>query len=141
MADQQEAQLTKLLEAIMPKERDNTSNLVDTRGVGKPPVFKGIQDKYPEWMAKLLAYLRVLQPASDSWIVWAVKQETAIGDTEISGKWGEDTTKLREFSNKLFSNLITNTEDEGFKIVQSAGTGNGLEALRLLGIRFSSLAL
>ena len=45
-----------------------SANLVDTRGIGKPPAFKGAQEKYPEWMAKLLAYLRAVQGESDEWI-------------------------------------------------------------------------
>ena len=38
------------------------SNMVDSRGIGKPGNYKGDEAKYQEWKVKLNAYLRVSNP-------------------------------------------------------------------------------
>ena len=121
---------------ITSSNSNNNGNLVDTRGVGKPLVFKGVADKYNEWMTKTLAYLRVLAPDSADWVKWSMDMKGHIGDGDIDLKWASQASIVKDFSTKLFSTLITNTEDEAFKIVQSARTRNGLEAMRLLRKRY-----
>ena len=125
----------KMLKTVLAevKSGGTSSHMVDSRGIGKPPAFKGVQEKYPEWMAKLLAYLRAIQSESDVWISEAMKRPATMNNDLVGLTFGADGEKARDFSNKLFSNLITSCEDEAFKIVQSAGPGNGLESIRLLG--------
>ena len=121
---------------LMEMGKKKEPSLVDTRGIGKPPTFKGQADKYPERMAKLLAYLRVIKKESDSWIIWAVAEPTLVNDESMDCRWGDLAPDVKSFSHQLFSTLITNCEDDAFKLIQSAGTGNGMEALRLLGKRY-----
>ena len=37
---------------------NKATSMVDTRGIGKPAVFKGEESKFTEWMVKLNAYIR-----------------------------------------------------------------------------------
>ena len=119
------------------KKKDGGTSMVDTRGIGKPPTFKGLEDKYPEWMAKLLAYLRVIKKDSDAWINWSNKEAQPVTDHAIETEYDKAVADdVKNFSLQLFSTLITNCEDDAFKLIQSAGTGNGLEAIRLLSKRY-----
>ena len=63
------ARLMKQMLEEVTKVKQKETNMVDTRGIGKPPTFSGKEEKYYEWMAKLLAYLRVLKKESDAWII------------------------------------------------------------------------
>ena len=129
------ARLMKQMLEEVTKVKQKETNMVDTQSIGKPPTFSGKEEKYYEWMAKLLAYLRL--PESDAWIIWANSKTVVVDEGEIDLKYQEPHSKeVKDFSNQLFSTLITNCEDDAFKLVQSAGTGNGLEALRLLSKRY-----
>ena len=52
--------LTQLVTQIAGSPRN--TQLTDTRGIGKPSNFRGDQGKFKEWMLKLNAYLRSLNP-------------------------------------------------------------------------------
>ena len=41
-----------LFEGKDKERKDQKRSMIDTRGVGKPPNFKRIPEKYPEWMSK-----------------------------------------------------------------------------------------
>ena len=84
MSEENNRMIKELMVEVMAK-RDG-GGLVDTRGVGKPPVFKGIEDKYPEWMAKMLAYLRAVNPEAADWIKWAMNHNDPASDEEIKIK-------------------------------------------------------
>ena len=49
-----------------------------------------------------------------------------------------DPAVMADFSTKLYALLVTSTEDDAFKIVNSVTDGNGMEAYRLLQKRFES---
>ena len=87
-------------------------------------------------MAKLLGYLRVVKQESDAWIVWAVEQKGAIDDQDIDLKWGDVAEQVKAFSSQLFVTVLSNCEGDAWKLIQSAGTGNGLEGMRLLTKRY-----
>ena len=58
--------VTELMSGVMGKQ--SQTSMVDARGVGKPPTFKGEENKYVEWMAKLDAYIRVTNPGASTWL-------------------------------------------------------------------------
>ena len=47
--------------------RPKTSSMVDTRGIGKPGTFKGGDNKFVEWIAKLNDFLRAGNTKSMAW--------------------------------------------------------------------------
>ena len=58
----------EIVNAMMEKQqhKGGGNTMVDTRGIGKPPMFKGTQAKYAEWMIKLMAYSKVQVPKSEN---------------------------------------------------------------------------
>ena len=69
MLGQLQAQNANLLKDIIAGlGQKTTGNMVDSRGIGKPPVFKGEESKYVEWMAKLDSYIRVNHMDGYEWL-------------------------------------------------------------------------
>ena len=60
-----------------------TSALTDTRGSGRPVVFKGDEGKYTEWKAKLMAYLRISTPESDEMVQWAAAADSTVTEEDV----------------------------------------------------------
>ena len=90
-----------------------TSGMTDTRGIGRPVSFKGDEGKYGEWKAKLLAYLRVAVPNSDSWIQWCGHQQIAILESDIDVEFGNDAFTVKEFAVKFYSILLSTASRTG----------------------------
>ena len=124
------------LVAVMQQTRAQGA-MTDSRGVGRPIAFKGEERKYPEWKAKLMAYLRVSQREADQWVQWASIETSEVNDQSILNHFGQDVGRaVSEFATKLYSTLMSCAEEDAFRICHSVKNGNGLEAMRLLVKRF-----
>ena len=110
--------------------------MTDSRGIGRPITFKGEESKYAEWKAKLLAYIRVSIPHAADWVLWASQEATNTIEEDVDRKIGESAQTLKDFAVKLYSILMSCTEDDAFRICHSVKDGNGLEAMRLLMKRY-----
>ena len=123
---------------ILTKLSEGKSNgvMTDSRGIGKPTTFNGDENKYAEWKAKLLAYLRVNCRNADSWIVWAGNSTTVITEEDVDLTYPDKKDEVLNFANVLYSILMSCTEDGAFRICYSVEAGNGLEAIRLLMKRY-----
>ena len=124
------------LKAIVQSSNRPQNTLTDTRGIGKPVNFKGDEAKYAEWKAKLMAYLRTSEPRSVEWISWANEKTSAITDDDIDDEYKTDSQVVKDYSVKLYSTLMSCTEEDAFRICHSVKDGSGLEALRLLMKRY-----
>ena len=123
---------------ILAAQRQHGS-MVDNRGVGRPTNFKGEESKFNEWVAKLNAYVKMTTPQGMKWLIWACTQSTPITDQyiqEVAEAARENADPMKEFNAKLFSILVTSTEDDAFKIVNSVKDCSGMEAYRLLKKRY-----
>ena len=109
---------------------------VDSRGIGKPEKFDGKEEMYPEWSTKFMSYVQVMFPESVPWTTWAMASKEAVGDDDIELQYDENKEAVKSFAITLYSLLISSTSGDAWRIVESAGTGNGLEALRLIVRRF-----
>ena len=90
----------KMIKQMMEEMKVSTTkgqSMVDTRGIGKPPSFDGKEENYYEWMAKLLAYLRVIKKESDTWIIWANGQTVTVSENQLDLKFGEHTKEVKDF--------------------------------------------
>ena len=72
MRDQHSESLVKLQSTLAQvishsADKPKTTNMVDSRGIGKPGVFKGDESKFIEWIAKLNAFLRSSNPNGMTW--------------------------------------------------------------------------
>ena len=130
-------QQNDMMLAMMQQSRPQ-GMMTDTRGVGRPINFKGEERKYPEWKAKLMAYLKVTVKESEEWITWASTETDTIDEESIRHNFGTDVAgrAVMEFAVKLYSTLLSCTEEDAFRICHSVKSGNGLEAMRLLVKRF-----
>ena len=62
-------------------ERKSGGAMVDSRGIGKPQIFKGGESKFGEWMTKLRGFLRTTENRSDEWLKWAMAFDDKITET------------------------------------------------------------
>ena len=70
---QQNDALTELVNSAR-----GTSALTDIRSIARPVVFKGDENKYTEWKAKLMTYLRISTQKSDEMIQWAATADSIV---------------------------------------------------------------
>ena len=119
--------------------RPKSSSMVDTRGIGKPSSFKGDDSKFVEWIAKLNAFLRAGNTRSMTWLKKVCAEDRKVTE-EVVNEIAEDdvevATDIDEFSIKLYSILVSCTEDDPFRIVNSVANEEGLEAYSLIMKRY-----
>ena len=125
-----------LKEIVNSNTRGGSSGMTDTRGIGRPVVFKGDEQRYGEWKAKLFAFLRVSTPQAMEWISWAGSQASTIDEDLIEEYYQGVNQEVINFGNRLYAILLSCTEEDPFNICYSVADGNGLEAMRLLMKRY-----
>ena len=141
----QEVNPTKMVETIAQaigesmKEassdrRDPPKVLVDTKGIGKPYIFKNEERKFHEWSGTIINYsCALVGEAVRPLLEWVAEQETEVSELDID----EDTCEhlpctVPELSNQIYNLLINFTEEETYDLLTSniALRGNGLDAWR-----------
>ena len=119
--------------------------MVDFRGIGKPGSFKGDEVKYQEWSAKLNAYIRAQSQDGMSMLEAFCKDRDAQGqmydttDEAIriwANQFSVNPDNMIDFSAKIYSILVTITEEDAFNIVYSVRIGDGIGTYRLLKKRY-----
>ena len=125
-----------LKEIVHSNTRGGSSGMTDTRDIGRPVVFKGEEQRYGEWKAKLFAFLRVSTPQAMEWISWAGSQASTIDEELIAEDYRSENQEVINFGNRLYAILLSCTEEDPFNICYSVADGNGLEAMRLLMKRY-----
>ena len=114
-AENMNAILTKMLE----NKNNHHGGLTDSRGIGKPTTFKGEENKYTEWKAKLLAYLRVNNREADNWLKWANECTSEITEEDLDLNFATKKEEVAKFAVNLYSVLMHCTEEGAFKICHS----------------------
>ena len=119
--------------------------MIDFRGIGKPGTYNGDENKYQEWIAKLNAYVRAQSQEGMHMLEAFCKDRDAQGqmydttDEAIriwANQFNANPEGMIDFSAKIYSILVTITEDDAFKIVNSVRAGDGIGAYRLLKKRY-----
>jgi hypothetical protein len=108
-------------------------SMVDNRGIGKPSSFRGEEGKHHEWKTKLVAYLKVTNPRAPDWFRRATTQTEAVSDDDLEIMFQNthayaELGDMKQFSTKLHAILVSITEGDAFRIVDSARDCNGLES-------------
>ena len=70
------AALAPLLENFT--QRSMNRNMVDTRGIGRPPSFDGSDKSWREWSGKMTAYLYATDDTAEDALKWVDLQGGAI---------------------------------------------------------------
>jgi hypothetical protein len=127
-----------MLELIARMSQPPAGSMVDNRGIGKPSSFRGEAERYHEWKTKLVAYLKVTNPRAPDWLRWATMQTEAVSEDgmDLSLEGHAELGDMKLFSTKLHAILVSITEGDAFRIVDSARDCNGLESYRLLTKRY-----
>ena len=113
-------------------QENHRARLVDTRGIGKPPVFPGDMAKWPAWSFKMENFVASVYQEGRNALHWAATQEDPILQAEVDAI----IENASEISEGLYSALAQLTEQEALDIVKNCPRGNGLEAWRRLTRRF-----
>ena len=107
--------------------------LVDSKGLGKPPMFSGKEEHFYVWTTKIENYVSGVFPNVRGALACAAESQdvvtaatVAIGVPEL----GVETSA--EIDGQLFVVLSALTEGESFDIVMSAGGDHGFESWRKL---------
>ena len=135
-----------LLAEVSSKTSSPNINMVDTRGMGRPPPFSGMDKEWREWKGKVTAYLYATAPHAKPYLDWAEVSAAPITQSLMEDKCTDDQGNLAtdalqsmaQFSTRLGLILVDTCKGEPYRIVESAGHGNGLEAWRLLMRRYAS---
>ena len=78
----------------MAKGGGNGGNMVDSRGIGRPPSFSGEEGHWFEWHLKLSAYLNAASEDAASWVKEWSDNATVITDEDLDCTTGR--TLLRK---------------------------------------------
>ena len=128
-----------LKEIVNSNTRGGWSGMTDMRGIGWPVVFKGDEQWYGEWKAKLFAFLRVFH-ATNHGVDFVGRKP---GEHDRRGPHEEHHQGVNQevinFGNRLHAILLSCTEEDPFNICYSVADDNGLEAMHLLMKRYEPL--
>ena len=126
-------------------QSNSQRSIVDTRGMGRPPAFDGADRAWREWRGKVTAYLTATDALADGSLKWAEVQTCVIAQEQLVFECTKDELVnedrlhlLNAFNKKLYLVLVDTCKNEPYRIVESAGNGQGLEAWRLLTRRYAS---
>ena len=132
------ASLGEVLKQLMYELRQTPTQagMVDTRGMGRPPSFSGLDKEWREWKGKLTAYLYATAPHAKPYLDWAEASAKPISQsvmeeqcTNDQGDLANDAlNSMAQFSTRLGLILVDTCKGKPYRIVESAGHGNGLEA-------------
>ena len=107
--------------------------LVDTKGLGTPPVFSGREEDFYVWTNKVENFVSGVFPKVRGALAFAVESQDVVTATavEVGVPELEDETST-ERDRQLFIVLSALTDGESFDIVMSAGSDHGFESWRKL---------
>lgn len=142
VSDQVLAQLAALPNAVAqaiaaPSLRGGGRQLIDPRGLGKPPPFKGVEAEFQMWTKKTGNYILSVFAEAQEILREAAESPVPFDVAVYHGATGmPENSALDEIDNQVYAVMMALTTDEPFDIVVGAGTGKGLEAWRRLHRRY-----
>ena len=127
LLQQQTAQFAQLLQET--RQPHVSPNMVDTRGMGRPPSFNGSEREWREWRGKVTAYLYATAPFAKPFLDWAEMSMTVIDQSAMEAQCINDQgdvssdqlNAMAHFSTRLGLILIDTCKGEPYRIVESAG--------------------
>ena len=112
--------------------------LIDQRGIGRPDVFKDVQDKFAAWARKTENFVVGSFGESLSQVLtWAVDSDTEITEAALMDEFGPqgdsaEVENVTSKSNQLYTALVSLTDENSNDLVVGSGAGDGVEAWRRL---------
>ena len=141
LAQGQQELMTALTAAQRPRAERDQISLIDNKGIGKPTLFKGSEEKFLPWKIRFENFLTNTFPDIAEVLEWAEERDTTITPTEVHNAYCIEgavdfVPRLMEKQQQLFTVLQQLCEEEPFDIVTNCGKGNGLEAWRRINRRY-----
>ena len=99
--------------------------IVDTRVLGKPKPFKGTATEWPNWSVVFRCYCGAMSPQLAALMEWAEKHPAEVLNASL-------TSDQLHHSTSLFYILMMLVEGPALTRVINAGSGQGLNAWRML---------
>ena len=123
------AALAALFENLTQKSMNR--NMVDTRGIGRPPSFDGSDNSWREWRGKMTAYLYATDDTEEDALKWVDLQGSAITMETLRASLTKNDGEVDEagverahaFSRTLYLILSDTCKGEPYSMVESAGFG------------------
>ena len=111
--------------------------LVDSKGLGKPPVFSGGEEDFYVWANKVENHVSGMFPNVRGVLAFAVESQDVITAAAVAlGVPGLGAGTSTEIEAQLFVVLSALTVSESFDVVMSAGGDRGFESWRKLHGRY-----
>ena len=134
--------MARLVEALDRQgQRAQSRTLVDSRGLGKPPNFRGQDGEWPMWARKFENYVGAVHRGADTVLEWASERRAQITPQELEESFGalapdaERIGSLDEINSEVYVLLTQYMEGESFDIVMNCPGGAGLDAYHRLARR------
>ena len=109
--------------------------LVDSKGLGKPPVSSGREEDFYVWAKKVENYVSGVFPNVRGAVAFAVESQDVITAAEVAlGVPGLGAETSKEIDAQLF--VVLSALTDSFDVVISAGGDHGFESWRKLHRRY-----
>ena len=125
------AAITAATRAVRPARQ-----LVDPKGLGKPPFFTGNESEFAVWCRKTENYVLSVYPEAVELMRAAVDSQKEVNIEEFNADMDVPKEIIDEVNAQVYSVMMALTSNEPFDIVVGAGAGNGLETWRRLHRRY-----
>ena len=127
-----------VLAAASPARTNPT--LVDTKGLGKPPLLKNTESEFVSWARRTENFVVSVHHGARGVLTWAVERESAtVTEANTATEVVMPLDTLLMLADQLYTVLMTLVEGESFDILVGSGSGEGLEAWRRLHKRWDPL--
>ena len=130
LSDQVLQQLSMLPNAVAQavatgaSSRNNARQLIDPKGLGKPPSFRGHEADFQMWVKKTGNYILSVFPEAQELMREAAESSIPFDVGVYYGTQGMPSNQVcDEIDNQVYAALMALTTDEPFDITVGAGTG------------------
>ena len=111
--------------------------MVDTRGLGRPPVLRPDGKDWQTFEFKVGNYLEASRSGAREALQWAADQDGPITDEERDVGVGHFVDSVADLEEEVYVSLSAILEGEALDILLGTTRGRGLEAWRRLNQRFN----
>ena len=108
-----------------PASSSQNQSLIDTRTLGKPEVFKGQAEDFPEWVFVFKAYMGCIDLLFNSLLERAEGSSTPMVNRGLHAR-------EEQLSNQLYFVLVMLLRGRALDVAYNVGSGEGLETYRKL---------
>ena len=124
--------------AASPPRRDEGKQLVDIKGLGRPPMFPNVESEFIPWGRKVVNFIASVHPGSREMLAWSQESADPVTIEALCAEEDIDVDEdiARQMNEQIYIVLTSLTEKESADIVAACDPGAGFEAWRKLNRRW-----